>query len=70
MQVNIRTTLNDIVDEYRRTGQVIRWPVPQELQSSAAVEYRNDFAQTLAKSLKLLVRMSTCQHPVWIECWL
>ncbi len=49
MQVNIRTTLNDIVDEYRRTGQVIRWPVPQELQSSAAVEYRTDFAQTLAK---------------------
>jgi len=34
MQVNIRTTLNDIVDEYRRTGQVIRWPVPQELQFS------------------------------------
>ena len=47
--MNTRATLNDIADEFRRTGQVVRWPIPRELQSSAEVEYRNNFAEALAK---------------------
>lgn len=49
MQTNTRSTLNGIGYEFVRTNQVIRWPVPLELQFSAAVEYRNNFAQELAK---------------------
>lgn len=47
----------DIVRRYQQTGEVVKWPVPPELQSAVKVTFRNLFAEHLAtKDVEEIVR--------------